>query len=303
MTYSISVTFKVTLTITKYKSDGTVDSERTESKSGSGSAMLTVKNGRFEVKTKPADFISQYFGDANGCRNKLGIGENATVLVFPEEGSGDTVEFYTATSTNFHMSGASFDAGVYAKQGTIDVYACINGAGEPDGPETIGVSVVEPTGMGLVKVGGGVWHKKNSASVGFFAMKYLTPGDVSFSAVSVYEDTCPAVTTGYFSGYFDPPNFPHPIGIPHNCDHNIDLVSDKRNVYSQDTITSGTHTKTPFSYGTFIWNIPHIFQCGANVKTIAIMPHEMTIDSNGNMTISKCGVTASAKFDDPDSYF
>jgi hypothetical protein len=165
---------------------------------GSGSATLNVRNGKFEVKIKPEDNFPLFSGDTHGYRNKLGIGEDAAILVFPEAGSEDTVEFYTATSSDFWISGTSFEAGSIAKQGTIYVYACINGSTEPDGPETIGITVVEPQGVRQVKltpvVTGNGWivpipnpdkklYLPNYCSVAMCVVSYLNPTDVSFNKI------------------------------------------------------------------------------------------------------------------------
>jgi hypothetical protein len=55
---------------------------------------------------------------------------------------------------------------------TESVSACINGTAESDRPETIGVTVVELGGGGIVKeIGSGVWHVHNTGSVGFWEYK------------------------------------------------------------------------------------------------------------------------------------
>ncbi|MDR0610769.1 MAG: hypothetical protein LBG58_11710, partial [Planctomycetaceae bacterium] len=89
----ITVTFSLTFTIKtpqknaqgnyQYDSNGNqLFTTRTDGPyTGSGSATLTVRNGKFEVKIKPDVLIPQYTGDSDGYRNKLGIGEAATILV------------------------------------------------------------------------------------------------------------------------------------------------------------------------------------------------------------------------------
>ena len=53
---------------------------------------------------------------------------------------------------------------------------------------TITVSVVEPTGLQMQnQFGTTIWHVQNTASVGFFALAYLQPTDVSFRNIQVRE--------------------------------------------------------------------------------------------------------------------
>ncbi len=314
-TYTISVTFSVTFTIKtpvkdsngnyQYNSDGTQQfTTRTNGPySGSGSATLNVKNGKFEVKIKPNDLIEQFAGDTNGYRNKVGIGETINVCVFPETGTSDSVSFDHVVFNQIQYSQTNFKADDFPGTLALDVYAKVNGFLE--GPESIGVTVIEPSGAGLVrKIGSGVGHTHNTGSVSFYGMCYLTPGDVSFAAVSVYEDTCPSTTTGYYTLRYGTPGPVHPLGSANPCDHNIDPYANRRNVFGQDNISSDPHHATqqlPFSEGTFTWTIPWIFQCGTNKKQIATMTHRATINASGDMTISKGGVMASAKFSDPTS--
>jgi hypothetical protein len=306
-TYTITVTFSLTFTIKTPQKDtqgnyvydvnnNQLFTTRSDGPySGSGSATLNVKDGKFEVKIKPNVLIPQYVGDTDGYRNKLGIGEDATLFVFPEEGSEDTVVFHTATSSDFWISGASFEAGPIAKQGTISVLACINGSAEPDGPETIGISVVEPGGAGIVQEPhSNIWHIHNTGSVGFLGMIYITPDDVSFHNVTFQERECIGIGMGYFQGEQDEH---HPGTSWLSCIVGIDTTINKRNVLSaRDTIQSNVNTRIPYTDGTFTWSIPWRFKYNWYEKNFTIVNQVETINASGDMSISKGGETKSATF-------
>ncbi|MDR1384488.1 MAG: hypothetical protein LBJ67_11700 [Planctomycetaceae bacterium] len=314
-TYTMTATFDVTFTIKTPQKDSNGNyvysngvqqfTTRTDGPyTGSGSATLNVKDGKFEVKIKPSVLIPQYSGDTNGYRNKLGIGEEtATILVFPEEDSEDTVVFYTATSSDFSVSGASFDAGAFAKQGTISVYANINGNPEPDGPETIGVTIVEPGGAGMVNL-----QKKPHPNppqnpgdayapfVGMETKAYFLPNDVSFSRVEIQEGNIPSSREGYFKQLY-PNGYDHPegdwFGISHNPIgpyYNEDIATDNVGggpFYQPPTFEDGSY---------FQWDIPWFYRVVGHAKSLDkyfILTHYATMDKDGNMEISKGGATES----------
>jgi hypothetical protein len=258
------------------------------------------------VKIKPGDNFPLFSGDTDGYRNKLGIGEDATILVFPTENSGDTVVFYAAVSSEFLISVDLFEAGSAAAQGTISVYACINGNGEPDGPETIGVTVVEPQSVRQVKltpVPVGSWTipspnpdkkliKPGLCAVAMQAASYLSPTDVSFYKIQIGEGTCVGTGTGSQSGYS---TFVHPIWT--------------RNV-SKGNITDGCRVEGPnggtlpydfigeaepltVGSGTFTWVIPWEYSYGTAVvnKRFTTLTHQSVYDGNKGVRLSKAGNT------------
>jgi hypothetical protein len=242
-TYGIAVTFEVKFTITKYKADGTVDSTRIDGPyTGSGTFTLSVKNGKFNVFIEPKDmFIGQ--------RNTLGIGEPAKVVVEKENVYDPPVEFdsmeaYENGNTLINVSNSNFVAGYDSGIAKIKVWAKINGVKEP---ETIGVSVIEPSGVTFEKV-----EKipdpnptlPQVAFAGFRANVYFLPSSVSFLNIEFNEGECPTqLDTGkYFSKLRN--LLPHILPAKHEAGSTGPLTAgptnDKHNkVNGADRVTSG----------------------------------------------------------------
>jgi hypothetical protein len=294
-TYTITVTFELTFTITKYKADGvTVDSTRTDGPySGSGSATLNVKDGKFKVEIAPTDMF-------RGRRNTLGIGEPASIVVEQENPSDppvsfDSMEVYEninseGGNTLIDIKSPSFKAGHYGGTAKIKVWAKINGIKEQV-PETIGVSVIEPSSIITEKIVKIPNPSPPHAYAGFIGRPYVLPITVSFLYTEVREGTYPSEQKGYWAQKF-PGGIPHPDG--NWADIVAGLTADKHNKVNWiDAIDSGVCRQPPmYAAGSYFqWNIPWFYRVkGApenqNKKITVIHRVDMTNDQ-GHMTITK----------------
>jgi hypothetical protein len=297
--YAITVTFEVKFTITKYKEDETVDSTRTEEYTGSGSATLNVKDGKFKVFIKPDDNFPLYAGDMDGYRNKLGVGEDANIIVEKEDGSADTVTFDYATpacSPSITINGSAIVAGNNSGSEIIQVYAVVNGVTE--GPESIGVTVVEPNGIKYKEI----LRYRNldftspnfppiSPSVRgacFIADMFVTPTDVSFIGVSVGEDTCHSQREGSLenlppeehpSWYFDCTGGNMANGCRVGVIGNVDQV--------------GFYSYLPGGDGLKIWDIPWSYKTATMTDRKVFLTIRQRMENIGDKksVVTKNGIT------------
>jgi hypothetical protein len=132
--------------------------------------------------------------------------------------------------------------------------------------------------------------------VGFKARAYFFPNDVSFSNVEIQEGLISSSQEGYWDKKF-PNGYDHPeggwFGIMHNPTgplYNSDSVD--------DNVHSGLSPKPPaYEDGSYFqWEIPWFYRVLGSAKRndkYFIMIHRITMDKNGNMTITKGGVTQS----------
>jgi hypothetical protein len=151
--------------------------------------------------------------------------------------------------------------------------------------------VLQPSGITIVrKPNTGLYHTINTASCGFKADFYLTPANVSFSAVSIKEMGCsPTTASGYLSFKS---NEKHKEW---NWAHALNEITAGlgTHTYVEDKIESDDYTTTPYGVGVFVWNIPVHFRVGTNDSGIyfATNIHKEVIDANGKLTISKGGIS------------
>ncbi|MDR2641228.1 MAG: hypothetical protein LBC74_00375, partial [Planctomycetaceae bacterium] len=308
-TYTIAFTFEVTFTIKKpvvdgqgkyqYDSNGNQKFDTyTKSYFGYGSEMLNVKDGRFKVEIKPKELF-------RGRRNILGIGELAKVVIDKETPNDPAVEFYymdveenindEGSATLIGINGPDFQAGHYKGTAKIKVWAKINGVKE-EKYETIGVSVIEPSGIFMEKLLSISNTSTKGVLVGFRWQTYILPNTVSFSNVEFKEGTCPSETDKdkYWSKVF-----------PRGCEHPESgwtrlfrgITPDKHNqLNSLDKVGSGVCSQPPkYCAGSFFeWDIPWFYRVkGApeNKDKKFIVKHriDMTNDQ-GHMTVKKGGV-------------
>ncbi|MHA7058065.1 eCIS core domain-containing protein [Aquimarina sp. M1] len=152
--------------------------------------------------------------------------------------------------------------------------------------DTKAFDVVEPSGAYMERTPGtGIWHQQGSASVGFKGDTYYTPKDVSFHYTNMREGSCAGIGTGYFSG---DNGQVHPVGTWLSVGTGNASKGSKDN--STDTVSTGPHTRTPYTAGTFLWPIPWQFKVGSgSAKTLTTANHSEVVDSTGKASISKAG--------------
>jgi hypothetical protein len=203
----------------------------------------------------------------------------------------------TDTLTNIII--ASFTAGHYSGTATIKVWAYVNGFLTTE-PETITISVIEPNG-GLVvqKINTGIWHVQNTDSVGFLGRCSTLPSDVSFWKVEFHEGGGNANANGYFSFLNNKPHPPNGENEWFSISKGINPDINLPNVWGAvDTISGGTYTVKSYSVGWFDWPIQWLFKIGSRKEVFTTVHHIMTIDDQGDMSISKGGRAVSAKYGD-----
>jgi hypothetical protein len=163
-------------------------------------------------------------------------------------------------------------------------------------------TVIEPTGVNIVQQPNtGIWHEANSASCGFKAHFYLTPANVSFSAVSVREMSClPDTASGYFQSKSNESHAEWPNW--RNSTTTVTSLGTRTNV--DDGVVGGPYP-SPYAVGVFIWKIPLHFQVGSSDtgKEFTKNIHREDIDSNGKLTVGKGSVSHSKNYSDPDSSY
>jgi hypothetical protein len=277
--------------------------ERTDGPyTGSGSATLNVKAGFFEIKI--GAFDDKVNGNYVRYRNKLGIAEKALVILFPEN-EDDLVEFSridkgtnkNRKNRNLLFGGnLTIDAGNYSGSTVVKVWAKVNG--EEEGPESISVTVVEPSSVRIEKIEGSKIHVNGQASVGFWGITYIYPGNVSFKNINrSWEGYVPgkdAEVGGYFE-YLSDESKEHKKGQINHFLYYPQKVAERNRLNVEDQIGSGVHTKQPYKSGFYRTHIPRYFLCGDNQPNandpqdgiVTKVTHEHTIDENGKMNISK----------------
>jgi hypothetical protein len=186
-TYGIAVTFEVKFTITKYKTDGTVDSTRTEEYTGSGSATLTVTAGKFKVTLVPSDNCKETATNKRST-SRFGLGETGTIEVEPLDPNDALSDINISADpvTICEASPYSFTIKQIPGSATITVTAKVGGSTIAD-KETYGVSAIAPTGMTAV-----LKRNENNATMvgsGMFIRVHFEPKDVSFSNSILGEGT------------------------------------------------------------------------------------------------------------------
>ncbi len=153
--------------------------------------------------------------------------------------------------------------------------------------------------------GTNIWHTHNIPSVGIKTNIYITPDSVSFVKVEVSEDNAVGVVTGYFVGT--------PSDGMQHAGHGAGtwaqllrhVAGKGTQVNGEDNIKTGhCNYGTPYRNGTFDWPIPWVFRVGSGTaKRFTIVHHKETINSAGDMTVSKGGASGSARLTDPSSNF
>ncbi len=167
-------------------------------------------------------------------------------------------------------------------------------------------NVIEPSGVIMERVPGtNVWHTNNIPSVGIRTNIYITPDTVSFVNITISEDDCGGIVTGYFVGS----SLDGIRHAGHGAGNWVGLsnhVAGKgTQIRGQDTAQSGhCNFGTPYAAGTFDWPIPWLFRVGSGASKLFATVHQgFTINASGDMTVSKAGANGSALLADPSSNY
>lgn len=175
-------------------------------------------------------------------------------------------------------------------------------------------TIVAPSGVKLVQTGG-VIHTQGQATAGFHALTYFTPTNVSFHNVEEEEEYSGSeeaagkngpigVGTGSLSGKNGQQHQGGGFFTAGSGDINLGCL------IAVDDIEAHNQAFQPFSTsGDFTWNIPRDYKIGDNGTVHAAYTslthhnHQSATDATGNSvtTISKGGITVSAKQNDPNS--
>lgn len=225
-------------------------------------------------------------------QSRAGVGETGTVVPFQANGQTmGSVTFSTTDATCVALSGNAWTASDHA----CSVQLCATADGCKQCKTLV---VVEPSDITFEQQPNTcTWHEVNSGSVGFRAFMYITPADVSFNAIEAREEECNGIGIDYFS-YKN--NEVHPQ-TPTLGSWGVDCgnASPGKGTWigGFDTIHSGQYLNMPYAAGTFTWNIPWSWKLGTREVTGFVnKTHIETIDANGNMTISKGGISKSADY-------
>ncbi|MCI5224184.1 MAG: hypothetical protein D3924_16315 [Candidatus Electrothrix sp. AR4] len=164
------------------------------------------------------------------------------------------------------------------------------------------ITVIAPNGVNLIHDGSNIWHVNGRASVGFRAISYLRPTNVSFSNIRTQEGTVAGIANGFFAG--DNGDM-HPMPGWNNVGPG-NIANGCKELYNYDTIESGPHNG-PYAVGNFTWNIPIEYDDGTNgVQAIpgGTLSHVERIEANGDMTIHKgAGGPFTKRLNDPNSNY
>jgi uncharacterized Zn-binding protein involved in type VI secretion len=232
-------------------------------------------------------------------RVTLGIGEEVKLTA-----SGMTGSVSWATSGNSSLSANSGESIQLTANDTAETVT-ITATDTCGCQATITYDVIEPSGVQMTQAPGTkIAHMQGIASIGMKTKVYVTPATVSFEKISVAEDDCVSVVTGYFVG--TPADGLHHAG--HGAGNWVRVNKFVAGIGStidpgNDTVQAGKcNWKPKYSAGTFTWAIPWRFRVGGGAgKVFATVNQVFSINAAGDMTASKAGASASAKLGDPTS--
>jgi hypothetical protein len=144
-------------------------------------------------------------------------------------------------------------------------------------------SVVPPSdGYMIQKPGTNIWHRINTASVGFMGWSYLRPKDVSFTNIQRRENSCTGAGTGFYA-YLNGIN--HPVGPWREVSNGNSTTGCL--VVCDDRVTSGSKG-APYSVGEFTWPIPRQYRVGTGgAITFYTATHHQTANAIGTAQIEK----------------
>ncbi len=233
-------------------------------------------------------------------RMKLGVGKEVTLTVKPASVPNVTWQLTGTTGT----SAVSPASGITTRL-TAGDRACTPTAEASTSGNTLSIAfnVVEPDGAVIEqRPGSGIWHVQGTPSAGFQGSPYISPFDVSFTAIQVREGAANGTGTGYYS--FKNGN-PHPDGAWESVVQGTAARPSKWDVF--DTIGSGSFPGRPIAAGVFEWPIPWLFRVGAGgaEKEFTTMTHHQEADAAGTVTIRKGngGFSTTKALNDPSSNY
>lgn len=237
---------------------------------------------------------------SNRARTTIGVGEKVHLSA---QGPTGTVNWSSSGSSKLSASsGASVTLTAHERAETVTITA----TDSCGCTATIAFTVIEPSSVRMERVPGtGIFHDHGIPSVGIRTNIYLAPDTVSFENISVSEDDCVGVVTGYLVG--TPLDGVHHAG--HGAGHWVSVrppVAGKGSqVNGRDTAASGhCNFGTPYAWGTFDWPIPWLFRVGGGAsKQFTTVHQRFTINAAGDMTVSKAGASGSAALNDPSSTY
>jgi len=256
--------------------------------SGTERTPLTITHTT--VATAPAD----------RTRVKIGVGEEVNLQA--NNAVGEVNWTITGRSTLDANQGNAVKLTAADRAETFTVTAR-DSEGSSDNVE---FTVIEPSGVKMVKAPGtNIWHTNGKPSVGIKLKIYIKPDTVSFEKIKVSEDDCVSTVTGYFEGT-------RLDGVRHAGHGAGTWVSVGPPVAGKGSMVNGTDKAqsghcdfgTPYRHGTFDWPIPWLFKVGTGAsKQFTTVHQEFTINSNGDMTVSKGGGNGAAALNDPTSAY
>jgi hypothetical protein len=196
---------------------------------------LNVTDAKFKVWIESAD--DNFSGHS---LFKLGLQEKGIIKVEKIKPTDPSLYFKRAEIIDDvgqiqpTLSGQYLTAGKKSGTVTINVWAAGTAAGFLDehGPETFKVTIVKPSGVGMVRDANysKIWHIQGKASAGMMGVYYLLPSDVSFFSLQ-YTEGGDSVNDGKaeISGFFEKDY----NDMKKQCEPYWKVLNDTTNSYSQ----------------------------------------------------------------------
>jgi len=162
---------------------------------------------------------------------------------------------------------------------------------------SVTIHIVAPTSIKFIRgPNQGVLHTNGLAGAGFEAYQNLLPAGVSYENIEIREGSFKSKGTG---------SYKHEDARVHATGAwGVGTVSNNNQIAGFDTVRAGD-VNPPYEKGTFEWYIPWQYRlipaikANAPVHTISYITHKQEINSLGNVTITKGGITVSANVNDP----
>jgi hypothetical protein len=228
---------------------------------------------------------------ANRQRKEIGVGEAVVLSVQPSP--------KTSLSWSIAGEGNSGPGTLSAETGNPVTFAAPERASHTTVTVTMGdtmltveFNVIEPNGAFIEQEPGSlVSHERGIPSVGFCGAIFVTPANVSFRNVEIFEGDAVATATNYFAYENEQLHDPTDRWVPMYAH-----FDGKGSLFGIDLIHGDADNHAPYEAGQFTWRIPWFFRvAGGEKKQFATMEHVKTIDSKGSLTLSKGGTRVTKK--------
>jgi len=265
--------FKVTKIDQKYKACAQGWTGGVSSKSNTQASdevtVLVYKLETETVATQPTD----------RQRTKVGVGEEVNLTIQPSSVTASwSVDGGSSNGSVSPPSGAS------TKYTAADEAAMGNVKAEFKGiTKTTTFNVTQPSGIKLEASSS--TNNKNPLRSGFIAKIYITPADVNFEKVKIYEGTGTSIATGYFSSL---------NGVNHAQGPDLSpsgFVANKgTQLAATDTVTTHANV-TPYSNGVFRWPIQWHYKLGSANKPVVILEHKGELKWNASTSTATLETT------------